>query len=1013
MDKIDLFLEKVRLTEYRERFIPQVSDVFEFRKYLKDPESLRQLVGLSKLEVKRFVRLCEPTLQEMNVQTISTDPPPPITPDTHVTTNTSEVLYLNIKLLDLEGVILDKRFPIQVNKSILYYQLVDSIHKVLKNETNKISFRSIEIYSKTGYPLANSPMVFVRPISEWFLQQNELLYVYQKVLSHKYEFVSDVDAKGTVVTIQLRNSTSKFSFKFYQEFVFVCDLKTALSLELHIPYDSLTIWGLNEYTNIEEEVVENEEVKLSTIPQRKLQFSIASEYNGTEFLDSFNTKLYSSCTSNYLAHFNIFNSRLLYLVKEHVHTGDRDRLKQRLGLIRKISCSPPLVYALFLLFSESAVTLPHRVAINEGIITTVSLLDSKVDQSPISHFPELWLHIEEHVEANHAISENYETTFISKRTRESPKDDEMRRLIGAFPPNQETVITWRDISTVHEAYSYIPKTQLHHFSSEVLSRFPLHHPMELYRKYIEEKVPYGLMLPLINGLSNPCVFLGRTNGKYGYFDYFSPEDGICHSYNPYDITIAKKLEISNTKQHPKIIIILDISADMNLFFEEYTQPKHGEPNLVLSQVDAALFLIEMLVNRLIGLECKYLLGAMVMSNDYEFPNGIFELHKPTFEYVSVLNKLKEAVNKYKPNPIPIRRLPNGIIMNALEFCIDNYYSPSKHLQTKIYLFTNAATNNKYYGAKTNSFERKLQKSYCMLSSIVMSRDFAHNLARLSKLSNGLLLNFPTLTKHISTTGTGSITTHLCLEYGSYIEDRLLPMTEIQDSTYNKLSIQLSNKLITTEEFFETSQQQRQEYEEMFHHEMVFGERFPLFPPKLRFLTILYHPNVTTSGLVCHPIIFEDYTTDVTLRQIIDSIYSMLIEPIKSHSVRSKVLEIALMYKQLYKQTVSNLLLITCLTDRSIATIEEDFHVKSNSKSVTHPPALMCTLTTQLFDTPVITPDGNTYERLAILQHIKDKGTDPITNTDLDPQDLLPNPAIANAVLKYKRKIFARSYWWED
>ena len=113
---------------------------------------------------------------------------------------------------------------------------------------------------------------------------------------------------------------------------------------------------------------------------------------------------------------------------EREHT-DRERLKQRLGLLRKISCSPPLVYALFLLFSGSAVSLPHRVAINEGLLTTIALLATDSGDSPgISHFPQLWMHLEEHASPEHAFSEIYETTFISKRTRENPRDEDTRRL---------------------------------------------------------------------------------------------------------------------------------------------------------------------------------------------------------------------------------------------------------------------------------------------------------------------------------------------------------------------------------------------------------------------------------------------------------------------------------------------------------------------------------------------------------------------------------------------------------
>lgn len=55
-------LEKVRLCEYKEKFLETVTDVREFQGLLSETEGLKQRIGLSNLEVKRFVRLCESTL---------------------------------------------------------------------------------------------------------------------------------------------------------------------------------------------------------------------------------------------------------------------------------------------------------------------------------------------------------------------------------------------------------------------------------------------------------------------------------------------------------------------------------------------------------------------------------------------------------------------------------------------------------------------------------------------------------------------------------------------------------------------------------------------------------------------------------------------------------------------------------------------------------------------------------------------------------------------------------------
>ena len=900
-------------------------------------------------------------------------------------THEKNILHLSLKFLDIEGVVRDRRCGISVPKSTPYFRLVDTVYREVRRELLEVRFNSVELFSKTGYPLALSPSVFVRPISSWCLEDNELLYVYGKVLKHEYMFVSDVDAAENVVKIPLKDSDSVYPFTFFSEKMFVCDLKANISLRLHIPLDTITIWQYNKHKQQQESVINNEEIPLKTVNQRQLSFTISTSYGDCDFLASFKSSLYTSHIPILLPCFHAFNGQLLYLVREYLSKRDKDRLKMRLGLIRTISCSPPLVYSLFLLFSDHPISLPHRVAINEGFITTVALL---TNCTSLTCFPELWMYVEEFACNQHALTEVYETTFISKRTREFPKEDETRRLVAVFPASQDTIITWRDCPSSHDPLSHQISIPLEEFSPGVQTRFPTQHPMELYRKYVEERTSYGIMHPLLQDLSSPCVFIDRTRGRYGYFDYFSPEDGQIHSYNPHDIAISSRLEISNRMSYPKIIIILDLSSDMNLQFVEYRCCSDSiRPNLVLSQLDAALLIIEMLINQIIGLECKYLLGAIVISNDYEFTNGMLELIQPTIEYVYVLEKLKNSVDKYRPRFDP-RRRPQGIIMSVLDYCIDHHYSPSVRLQTKMYLFTNGSTQTKYYGAKTNSFEQKLQKSYCILNSVILSRESAHSLDKLVKRTNGTHYNYTSICKYISNTTTTTTTTttktfsstHLCLEYGSCLEDNLQsPTPDTQLATYNFLSRELSNKLIPTDEFFETTHKHKQQYEEMLNNgivyplqilrrisayikapnpfcklfpllkwlvfiqgpshtpfddsvlilEMVFEENFPLFPPKMRFLTLIYHPNVSYSGNVCLPILSEDWNANVSLRQVFDSLLMMLVNPIGSHSVRSKVTEIFYTSKELYRNTVTSLLNIKLLTNKSFANIEQDFKIKFN------------------------------------------------------------------------------------
>ena len=69
----------------------------------------------------------------------------------------------------------------------------------------------------------------------------------------------------------------------------------------------------------------------------------------------------------------------------------------------------------------------------------------------------------------------------------------------------------------------------------------------------------------------------------------------------------------------------------------------------------------------------------------------------------------------------------------------------------------------------------------------------------------------------------------------------------------------------------------------------------------------------------------------------------------------------------------------------------------------HPWYLLCPISGDLFDDPVITPDGNTYERWAIEAWLKSNPTEPLTRNSLTDVERLPsNLAIRDAVGFYRR-----------
>ena len=235
----------------------------------------------------------------MGVLTITRTPPSPqttttTTNTTHPNTQVNNILHLSLKFLNIEGVVRDNRYQISVPISIPYYTLVNTVHGRFKGELQDVEFNSVELFSRTGYPLANSPSVFVCPLSSWYLEDNELIYVYPKVLKYESTFESDVDAVGIVVNIPLKDSNVVYPFTFYTDRMFVCDLKTNISLRLHIPFNTISVWQYNKHKQQQELTVNNEEIPLKSINEQHLSFSISDTYDDCDFLASFRSSLYTS-----------------------------------------------------------------------------------------------------------------------------------------------------------------------------------------------------------------------------------------------------------------------------------------------------------------------------------------------------------------------------------------------------------------------------------------------------------------------------------------------------------------------------------------------------------------------------------------------------------------------------------------------------------------------------------------------------------------------------------------------
>lgn len=64
----------------------------------------------------------------------------------------------------------------------------------------------------------------------------------------------------------------------------------------------------------------------------------------------------------------------------------------------------------------------------------------------------------------------------------------------------------------------------------------------------------------------------------------------------------------------------------------------------------------------------------------------------------------------------------------------------------------------------------------------------------------------------------------------------------------------------------------------FRMKLVIPKEYPNAPPRGFFLTKIYHPNVAENGDICVNTLKKDWTTEVTLKHILQVIRCLLIVP---------------------------------------------------------------------------------------------------------------------------------------
>ncbi|XP_010873797.2 uncharacterized protein LOC105013731 [Esox lucius] len=182
----------------------------------------------------------------------------------------------------------------------------------------------------------------------------------------------------------------------------------------------------------------------------------------------------------------------------------------------------------------------------------------------------------------------------------------------------------------------------------------------------------------------------------------------------------------------------------------------------------------------------------------------------------------------------------------------------------------------------------------------------------------------------------------------------------------------------------------------------FGAEYPVKPPLMRFVTPVYHCNINSVGRICHNIFDRSYSAHVTMREILDAVYGVLIVPEPEDPLDSILAEEYLTSRGVYEEEAKRN--TEMVAGHSLGDIEKKLLGEELTEKFV-PSHLTCPLTNKLFVDPVKTPTGTVYERNAIERHLKRRwiGTDPKTNTNMTRSDLKPYQEMRKMVRDYRQQ----------